>query len=214
MTIAHVWEALGLEAAPEAVLWDMDGTIVDTGEQWGALSEKVVREAGGLWSKEDTAFVVGTSSSAHAQRVADAVARGGGERPEPEEIFAELLQEMATIVYPRVELLAGAEELLRAFRDAGIAQVLVTATPANLVEIARGSLGQMYVNALVTGSDHVAPKPDPAPYLLGARRVASDIRRCLVFEDSRAGLAAARASGATTVDVTSMPLSALAERLS
>lgn len=197
---------------PAAVLWDMDGTIVDTEWAWGELSEDVVKPAGGVWGSEDTEFILGASTLDHANRLADAVERGGKPRPEPMEIFGELTELMAERAYPFVELLPGVRELLVAFREAGIAQALVTATPKDLVDIALESLGETYFNTVVTGSDDVPGKPDPGPYLLGARRLGVEAADCLVFEDSRAGLAAARASGADVVDVNDTPPAEFARR--
>ncbi|WP_300047550.1 HAD family phosphatase [Trueperella sp.] len=206
-------EFLGLSQLPAAVLWDMDGTIVDTESAWGELSETVIREAGGIWESEDTEFILGASTADHANRLADAVARAGLERPESMEIFGELTRLMATRAYPFVRLLPGVRELLWAFRDAGVPQALVTATPKDLVDIALESLGEMYFNAVVTGSDEVPGKPAPDPYLLGAKRLGVNAEDALIFEDSRAGLEAARASGAVVVDVNHTAPAMLARRL-
>lgn len=213
MSIENVLTAIGLDEMPAAVLWDMDGTVVDSEDEWDAITEKIVLESGGEWNDDDAAFIRGANSDDHGGRMADAVGRGTGQRPDPVDLFAELGERMKTDVYANSVLLPGAHELLVAFREAGVPQAMVTATPKDIVDVALESLGETYFNAVITGSEDIPGKPDPAPYLLGAKRLAADPTKCLAFEDSVAGLAAARASGAHVVDVNEIPLANLAKLL-
>lgn len=198
---------------PAAVLWDMDGTILDSEDDWEAITKKIVLSHGGEWTEEDAAFIQGANSDDHGGRMVDAIERGTGSRPDPAEVFAELAERMKADVYAESALMPGAHEMLVAFREAGIPQALVTASPKDIVDVALRSLGETYFNAVVTGSEDVPGKPDPAPYLLGAKRLAADPVECLAFEDSNAGLAAARGSGAHVVDVNETAVADLAELL-
>ena len=199
MSIHKVLEAVGLDRAPAAVLWDMDGTIIDSESEWARFTRQMVLEAGGVWTDDDEAYIFGANSADHGR---DAQA-----------MFDELGALMTAEVYAKAVLLPGARELLVAFRDAGIPQAMVTATPKDVVDVALEALGEAYFNAVVTGSEDIPGKPDPAPYLLGAQRLAADPGECLAFEDSVAGLAAARASGAHVVDVNEVKVAELATLL-
>ncbi|WP_081689967.1 HAD family hydrolase [Actinotignum schaalii] len=196
--------------APAAVLWDMDGTLVDSEEEWARVSGNVVRSHGGIWTDEDVLAIRGADTIAHGRRMMAAVRRGGGE-VDPWKMFAEVLRAMADHMAD-AELIDGAAELLDAFSAAGIPQALVTATPGRPVEIFLAGPGSR-LEAAVTGDDDVPGKPNPAPYLLGAQRLGVPIESCLAFEDSGPGLAAARSAGAFTVDVGEFPLAELAALL-
>ncbi len=197
-------------AAPAAVLWDMDGTLVDSEEEWARVSGNVVRAHGGIWTDEDIVAIRGADTIAHGRRMMDAVRRGGGE-VDPWKMFAEVLRAMADHMAD-AQLIDGAGALLDAFSAAGIPQALVTATPGRPVEIFLAGPGSR-LEAAVTGDDDVPGKPNPAPYLLGAQRLGVPIESCLAFEDSGPGLAAARNAGAFTVDVGEFPLVELAALL-
>ncbi|MDE1576459.1 MAG: HAD family phosphatase [Actinotignum sanguinis] len=197
-------------AAPAAVLWDMDGTLVDSEEEWARVSGNVVRAHGGIWTDEDIVAIRGADTIAHGRRMMDAVRRGGGE-VDPWKMFAEVLRAMADHMAD-AQLIDGAGALLDAFSAAGIPQALVTATPGRPVEIFLAGPGSR-LEAAVTGDDDVPGKPNPAPYLLGAERLGVAIENCLAFEDSGPGLAAARSAGAFTVDVGEFPLVELAALL-
>lgn len=201
MSIQDVFSYLGLDAAPAGALWDMDGTIIDSEEDWIRFSGVVVERHGGSWTTEDGEFIFGASTQDHANRLVEAVRRGSPSSPEPMELFGELKDLMRTEAYAEPELLPGAHQVLAAFREAGIAQSLVTATPRDLVEPILANLPQQYFDATVCGDDGVPGKPDPAPYLLGAKRLGRAPETCIAFEDSRTGLASARGSGARTYDV-------------
>lgn len=213
MALQDVLNHVGCELLPAAVLWDMDGTIVDSEDEWAEITRQIVLAKGGEWNDDDDAFIRGANSLNHGGRMADAVERGTGSRPDPNALFIELGERMKTDVYGQATLIPGAHELLLAFREAGVAQAMVTATPKDIVDVALEALGENYFNAVVTGSEDVPGKPDPAPYLLGAKRLAAEPAECLAFEDSGTGLAAARASGAHVVDVNECRLADLAKFL-
>lgn len=200
---------LGLSSRPQAILWDMDGTLIDTEPEWLAASIEVVEGNGGIWHPdEDPQKVLGVSSEEHVRTLATAVARGGVEA-DGWELFGKVVQHIETHLRQGFTLIPGAQEILDAFHSAGIPQALVTASPKPLVQALFDGMAGHPLQAFVSGSDDVPGKPDPAPYLLGAERLGVDITQCLVFEDSVTGLAAARASGATVVSVNDTPLSSL-----
>lgn len=204
---------LGLESMPAGVLWDMDGTIIDTEPEWLAASIAIVEEHGGIWHHDkDPQRVLGVSSEDHAKALADAVRRGG-EEADAWELFDQVVTHIEKHIRAGVPLIPGAGELLDFFQENAVPQALVTASPRNLVQALVDGIPHHPFTTFVSGSDDIPGKPNPAPYLLGADRLGVDIAQCLAFEDSMTGLAAARGSGATVHSVTERPLTTLLEYL-
>lgn len=213
MSMKDVLDALGLDDLPKAVMWDMDGTIIDSGSDWMKYSGLVVKNHGGSWTDEDGTYIFGISSQAHAEHLRKAVLRGADSAPEAGVLFDELKDYMRRQAYTHPVLLPGAGEMLAAFKAAGVLQALVTATPRDMVLELLDHLPQQYFDALSCGQDTEYGKPHPAPFILGAYRLGVTPQECIIFEDSQAGLASARASGGRTYDVASYPLASLAALL-
>lgn len=107
----------------------------------------------------------------------------------------------------RLPWIEGVRDVLSGLAAAHVPSVLVTGSPREIVENVMAQAPKGAFVGYVCGNDDVTPKPDPAPYWRAASMVglpadASGAGQCLVFEDSRPGLTAARASGATVVAVT------------
>ncbi len=194
--------------APAAVLFDMDGTLVETEEHWGEALFALARSHGGELSAGARAATVGTSmATALGVLYADlgmAVdeARLAADARWVEDRVAEL---MAAGVHWR----PGARELLEAVRAAGVPTALVTTTPRRLTDLvlasmARSSGGRVPFAVTVCGDEVPARKPDPAPYLQAAEALDVDIRCCVVVEDSVVGVTAGLASGAAVLGVPAM----------
>lgn len=82
MELEQLWSEVGLSHRPDGVLWDMDGTLIDTEPEWLAASIEVVEESGGIWlADEDPQAILGVSSEDHATALARAVTRGTGRPP-------------------------------------------------------------------------------------------------------------------------------------
>lgn len=184
-------------ALPQAVLWDMDGTLVDTEPYWIAAEHELVDAHGGTWTHEDAMSLVGNPLRESARIIRD---RGGVDLP-IDEIVAFLMGRVIEQVRAEVPWQPGARELLTALREAGVPCALVTMSyrelAAPVAELAPDDAFQV----LVCGDEVERGKPDPEPYLLAAERLGVDIARCVAIEDSPAGIASARASGAATLGV-------------
>ncbi|MDO5723890.1 MAG: HAD family hydrolase [Flaviflexus sp.] len=212
MSIGDIAQRCSLAGEPAAILWDMDGTLVDSEGEWARATGEVVSRHGGSWLAQDVEFALGASQEAHANRMVDALARDGI-TADPGALFAEVVDTVAEHFHTDLEFMPGARELLEGFRAAGIPQVLVSASPQRLVDIFVASCPEGTFAATVTGDDQVPSKPDPAPYRLGAQKVGVEPERCLAFEDSPHGIQSATICGATTVDVNRISLRELAELL-
>jgi HAD superfamily hydrolase (TIGR01509 family) len=188
----------------QAVLFDMDGTLVETEELWGEAMFELAASLGGRMSDDARAATVGTS-----MRVAMEILHAdlGIRRTE-----AELHADAAWVERRTAELMAGgvawrpgAPELLRSVRAAGLATALVTTTPRALADIVlrsiRDGLGEDPFDITVCGDEVPARKPDPAPYLQAMESLGVEPGECVVIEDSQAGITAGLASGAAVLGV-------------
>ncbi len=184
-------------ARPAAVLWDLDGTLVDTEPLWREEEAALVARHGGTWSLENGLALVGTALPDYAQAL-----RAAGVRLTEDEIIAWISARIIARQAEAARWQPGARELVAALRAAGVPQALVTSSYRNLTEpVVRDSGGAFA--AVVPGDEVDRPKPDPEPYLLAASRLHVDPVACVVVEDSRVGVAAALASGAHVLAVES-----------
>lgn len=177
-----------------AVLWDMDGTLIDTEPFWIAAETELVEAHGGVWTHEDGLAMVGSPMIVGAQTLA---ARGV-DLPH-DEIIDFLNQRVASGVAAGIPWQPGAQELLQAVHAAGIPMALVTSSFAVLADPFAAAVGLF--DAVVSGDEVSRPKPDPEPYVLAAQRLGVEIGSTIAVEDSRSGIASAVASGARTIAV-------------
>lgn len=183
-----------LPALPPAVLWDMDGTLIDTEPFWIAAETELVEAHGGVWTHEDGLQMVGS-----AMAVSAGILRSRGVDLPDDEIAAFLNTRVAAGVAAGVPWQPGAERLLKDLKAAGVPMALVTSSFRVLAE----PFAQVapYFDAVVAGDDVSRPKPDPEPYLRAAEALGVDVAQCVALEDSRSGIASAVASGARVVAV-------------
>ncbi len=180
-------------ALPAAVLWDMDGTIVDTEPYWFAAETDLIAEYGGTWTHEDALSLIGSRLPSTAQALIAA-----GVTLTVDEVLDRVAARLVAAQADGPPWLPGAQELLVALQAAGVPQALVTSSYRNVVGPVMDS--GLLVTAVV--GDEVFPgKPEPEPYLEAARRLGVDITGCVVVEDSPTGVAAGLAAGAHVLAV-------------
>lgn len=182
---------------PSAVLWDMDGTLVDTEPYWMDAETRLVESFGGTWTHEDALQLVGNGlidSAGILQRYGVAM--------EADDIVQRLTDEVAArLRNDGVPFRPGARELLAELRANGIRTALVTMSMKRMA-LDVVSLIDFTAFDLVIGGDEVArPKPFPDPYLQAAATLGVDIADTVVIEDSLTGVRAGHASGAVTLGV-------------
>lgn len=184
-----------------AVLWDMDGTLVDSEKLWDCAIYEVTDWLGGTLSEERRRELVGSNmddTAAFLLRVA-------GKEVDPPGVAAVaawMRRRMYDLFAGALPWQPGAERALAAVRAAGVASALVTSTERGLTEQALESIGRGYFDATVCG-DEVGGKnkPDPEPYLRAARLLGVVPQRCVAVEDSPLGATSAEAAGCTVLVV-------------
>jgi HAD superfamily hydrolase (TIGR01509 family) len=192
---------------PAAVLWDMDGTLVDTEPYWIRAEHELVAAHGGRWSHEKALRLVGNDLLTSGRIIRDE----GPVDLAPEEIVDRLLERVVELVRERVPWQPGGRELLTALSGAGVPCALVTMSYEVFAAevVSRGPADAF--RTMVTGDQVARGKPHPDPYLVAAERLGVDPRACVAIEDSPTGITAALASGARTLGVEAvLPLPHLA----
>ena len=184
--------------APAAVLWDMDGTLVDSEPYWMATERELALEHGGTWSDEQALGMVGQEITFTARSLREQAGVAGTD----DEIAERLVSRVAArIRHGGPPWRPGARELLDALTAAGVPCALVTMSYREMAQAVLDSLPAGTFAAVVTGDEVTHGKPHPEPYLAAARLLGVDIGRCVAIEDSVPGVASAEASGAATIAV-------------
>jgi HAD superfamily hydrolase (TIGR01509 family) len=185
-----------------AVLFDMDGLLVDSEPLWFEAERSVMARMGGPWTEADQQQLMGGTLTHSVGYM-----RSRAQRPaEPELIGAWLLDTMAALIAERgVRLMPGAAGLLAELGAAGIPRALVTSAQRRIMDAVLASTGLAFA-ITVCAEDVRRSKPDPEPYLRAAALLGAEPGGCVVLEDSPRGVAAAQAAGCPVIAVPSMPL--------
>ncbi|NIZ92722.1 HAD family hydrolase [Kineococcus rubinsiae] len=179
---------------PPAVLWDMDGTVVDTEPHWIAAETALLASHGATWTHEQALALVGSALpdsgrilSAHLQAQTGVVLSS-------EDIVEHLLQSVIAQLAAGVVWRPGALELLRSLGEAGVPCALVTMSYRSLADAVADLLPGVF-RVVVAGDEVEHGKPAPDPYLLAASHLGLDPTACVAIEDSPTGVASAEAAG-------------------
>jgi HAD superfamily hydrolase (TIGR01509 family) len=181
---------------PAAVLWDMDGTILDSEPYWMSAETSLVEAWGGSWSRELGLTLVGMGLNNSSKILQD---HGVGLS------IAEIIDTLTVSVMQQVAVAVpwrpGARELLLELKQHKVRTALVTMSFRSLAELVVESIGFEAFDVVVTGEDVEFPKPHPEAYLTAARELGVAVEDCVAIEDSVPGVTAAVASGAVTISV-------------
>ncbi|WP_336645462.1 HAD family hydrolase [Microbacterium sp. USHLN186] len=182
---------------PGAVLWDMDGTLVDTEPYWMEVETELVESFGGTWSHDDALQLVGNSLLESGK-----VLQQAGVDMQPQEIVDLMTDRVAAMLRTRgVPFRPGARELLADLRANGVPTALVTMSMRRMALDVVELIDFTAFDVIIGGDEVTRPKPYPDPYLTGAALLEVDIADAVVIEDSPTGVAAGAASGAVILGV-------------
>ena len=182
---------------PDAVLWDMDGTLVDTEPYWIAAEYAIVAEHGGQWSDELAHQLVGNPLLVSAEFII----ANSPVTLTPEQLVDDLLARVVRQVQEHIPWRAGARELLFELNDLRVRCALVTMSWTSLAEAVTASLPQGLFAVVVTGDLVTHGKPHPEPYLAACAALDARPERCIAIEDSATGVRSAVAAGVPTLAV-------------
>lgn len=179
-----------------AVLWDMDGTLVDTEPYWLAAQREIARKHGLNWTTQDSRATVG-----QAMPVSAAILQQRGVALSTEEIINDLLERVVAKLEGGIPWLPGAERILAELAAARIPSALVTMafSPVATRVASAAPIGTFH--AVVAGDAVPQGKPHPAPYLAAAELLNVHPSHCVAVEDSISGTTSAQAAGMEVVVV-------------
>ncbi len=180
-----------------AVLFDMDGLLVDSEPLWYEVEAEIAEALGGRWHPADQAACVGGPLRATASRI---LAKATGPATVGD-VETRLIDGMAARLAVGVPLRPGAGDLLAGLAQHRIPTALVSSSERRLMDIALAGLTQHIFDASVAGDEVHRRKPDPEAYLRAAALLGVDPTDCVALEDSATGVAAAEAAGCRCVVV-------------
>ncbi|WP_189036064.1 HAD family hydrolase [Streptomyces daqingensis] len=184
----------------QAVLLDMDGTLVDTEDFWWDAESEAFAELGHVLKDEWRQVVVGGPMTRSAGFLIEATEAD----ITVDELTVLLNAKFTERLRRGVPLAPGARRLLTELRLHGVPTALVSASHREIVDEMLKSLGAEHFDVTIAGDELSRTKPHPDPYLTAARRLGADPARCAVIEDTVTGVAAGEAAGCQVVAVPSV----------
>lgn len=178
---------------PLAVLFDHDGTLVNTEPQWAVAKRKVAERYGQSWSVADDHATLGGTVQDAARTFVD---RGAPDSVE--DITRQLAEHVIGSMDEEIPFLPGIRSLLRELADAGIPAAIVTNALTSVARHTAAGAPEV-LTRIVSHDDVTHAKPDPEPYLRGAELLGVAPRDCVAVEDSEPGVRSAVAAGMTVV---------------
>lgn len=181
----------------KAVLWDLDGVLIDSGRLHYITWQKILEEAGFPFTEEDFKATFGRNNHGVLTHVLG--------HPPTEEFLADTAERKEALfreILPgKLTVLPGVLHWLAWFRDQGFKQAVASSAPPQNIEVMIDDVGiRPYFDYLAAGG-YLASKPDPAVFLLAARELGVEPANCLVIEDSHAGVEGAKRGGMKCIAV-------------
>jgi HAD superfamily hydrolase (TIGR01509 family) len=197
------------QTAPDAVIFDNDGLLLDTESVWTRAEEDLFERRGIAFTPADKRELVGTS----AKVAGEVLERRLGESGRAGELIEELNALVVAELEHGVEAMVGARELLGDLKQRGTPIGLVSNSPLVFVQRSLELVGfEAHFDVVLSAHEVAAPKPAPDPYLEACKRLGVEPGPSVIaLEDSPTGVAAARAAGLTVIGVPSVDGVALEE---
>jgi HAD superfamily hydrolase (TIGR01509 family) len=181
-----------------AVLFDMDGLLVDSEPVWTVAETELAERLGRRWTPELKQLVLGTGLDEAVRRI---LAYFGATDEDPAAVGRWLLTRVEELFRGALPMRPGALRLLDALAEADVPLALVSSSYRVLVDAALDEVGAWRFAVTVAGDEVANTKPHPEPYLTAAARLGARPERCVVFEDSWSGVRSGEAAGCLVVAV-------------
>jgi HAD superfamily hydrolase (TIGR01509 family) len=181
----------------EAVIFDLDGVIVDSEQAWNRVRRSFVERHGGAWREDSSRHMMGLSTREWIRYLTTEL----GVELSDEEVANQMIEELKLDYGQHVPLIPGAATVVRQL-SADWPLAVASGSPMSLIEavLEGGSIRGVF--QVVVSSDEVAAgKPAPDVYLEAARRLNVSVRRCAVVEDSSNGIKSASVAGAKVIAI-------------
>jgi HAD superfamily hydrolase (TIGR01509 family) len=182
---------------PAAVLWDMDGTLVDSEHYWLSSEKSLAAEHQEVWSAQDGLDLVGMSLYESSKIIKQKI----GSDLEPEQIIQRLTDSVVAKLAVSIPWRPGAQELLLELKKHKIKTALVTMSMSRMANQVVDQIPFQAFDVVVAGDDVVNGKPDPEAYLRAAELLGVNPADCITFEDSLTGLRSAEAAGTIAIGI-------------
>jgi HAD superfamily hydrolase (TIGR01509 family) len=182
---------------PKAVLWDMDGTLIDSEPHWLRSERELAEQHNVAWTDEDGKELVGMSLSDSSRIIKEKISSDMSQ----EEITAHLTASVSAGLEREIIWRPGAKELLLQLRRRGIKTALVTMSLRSMATQVVDAMGFKAFDVIVAGDDVIHGKPHAEPYLKAAQLLGVAPSDCVAFEDSISGILSAEAAGTKAVGI-------------
>jgi HAD superfamily hydrolase (TIGR01509 family) len=182
---------------PAAVLWDMDGTLIDSEPYWMKSEGSFAKANNSNWTEQDGLSLVGMSLYDSSKIIKERV----GSNLEPEQIIQKLTDDVSAQLKQEIFWRPGARNLLLLLRKKKVKTALVTMSMHRMAKQVADSIGFDAFDVIVAGDDVRHGKPHPEPYLKAAELLGVKPEDCVAFEDSLTGLRSAEAANTKAVGV-------------
>jgi len=181
----------------EAVVFDLDGILIDSEQVWDEVRQQLAEERGGRWNENASRDMMGMSSIEWSRYMRDVV----GLTEEPDEISAEVVRRLEDRYRRELPLIPGAEQAVERFA-ASWPLALASSSNRELIDLVLESSGLgRYFKASVSSEEVARGKPAPDVFLEAARRLGVEPTHCAAVEDSENGILAAKAAGMRTIAI-------------
>jgi HAD superfamily hydrolase (TIGR01509 family) len=181
----------------EAIVFDLDGILIDSEHVWDEVRQQLADERGGRWNENASRDMMGMSSIEWSRYMRDVV----GLTEEPEEISAEVVRRLEDRYRRELPLIPGAEQAVESLA-ARWPLALASSSNRELIDLVLESSGLgRYFTASVSSEEVARGKPAPDVFLEAARRLGVEPTHCAAVEDSENGILAAKAAGMRTIAI-------------
>jgi HAD superfamily hydrolase (TIGR01509 family) len=182
---------------PAAVLWDMDGTLIDSEPYWLASESAFAAAQDSNWGQDDGLGVIGMSLYESSKLLKERV----GSSLEPQQIIDQITDGVLSQLEQAIPWRPGARELLKLLKDNNVKTALVTGSMHRMAQMVAEQIGFEAFDVILGGDDVVKGKPHPESYLTAASMLGVDPTHCVAFEDSLTGITSAEAAGTKAVGI-------------